>query len=111
MKTTFATTLAAAALTGSAAFAHYGMIIPSDNMVEQDDGRSVGLTLSFSHPFEGNGMILETPVAFGVTYEGERTDLLDELQPTSVMDQPAFMLDYQLGRPGTYVFAMEPQPY
>lgn len=111
MTRTFAAILAATALTGTSALAHYGMIIPSDNMVGQDDGRSVTVTLSFSHPFEGNGMVLDEPVAFGVTHEGERTDLLGDLQDTQVMGQPAFMLNYQLERPGTYVFAMEPQPY
>jgi len=111
MNRTFATALTAAVLTGTSALAHYGMIIPSDNMVSQDDGRSVGLTLSFSHPFEDLGMVLETPVSFNVTHEGETTDLLGDLAETEVMDNPAFMMDYPLSRPGTYVFSMEPQPY
>lgn len=100
--------LAAAA---SAASAHYGMIIPADSMVTQEDGRSVALTISFSHPFEGNGMELVQPAAFTVTHEGETTDLLGELKPATVMDHPAFSLDYPLDRPGVHVFAMTPQPY
>lgn len=111
MKRTFATILAATALTCTSALAHYGMIIPSDSIVDQGDGRSIPVTLSFSHPFEGNGMVLEEPVAFSVTHDGETTDLLSDLEDTQVMGQPAFMLDYPLGRPGAYVFAMEPQPY
>jgi len=111
MKKTFATVLALAALSGPAAFAHYGMIIPSDNMVSQQDGRSVGLTLSFSHPFETEGMILDTPVSFNVTHEGQTSDLLGDLNSATVMDKPGFTLDYPLTRPGTYVFSMEPQPY
>ena len=91
--------------------AHYGMIIPSDPMIAQEDGRSVALTLSFSHPFEGDGMVLETPVAFSVTHEGATTDLLGLLEPATVMGEPGFALDFDLERPGTYVFAMEPQPY
>ena len=100
--------LAAAA---SAASAHYGMIIPADSMVTQEDGRSVALTISFSHPFEGNGMELVEPAAFTVTHEGETTDLLGELKPATVMDHPAFSLDYPLDRPGVHVFAMTPKPY
>ncbi len=111
MKTTFATIVTAAALTGSAAFAHYGMIIPSDNMVDQGDGQSVGLAVSFSHPFEGNGMVLEKPVAFGVTHDGQTTSLLDSLTDTDVMGAAAFKLDYPLEEPGLYIFSMEPQPY
>lgn len=106
-----ATTAALVAALAPAASAHYGMIIPSDNMVSQEDGRSVHLALSFSHPFEGHGMVLERPEAFTVTHAGETSSLLDALQPTEVMGKPAFMLDYRLGRPGTYVFAMTPQAY
>ncbi|GAA4229002.1 cobalt/nickel transport protein [Sagittula marina] len=107
------TFLTAAALLASAttASAHYGMIIPSDNMPGQEDGRSVDLTLSFSHPFEGVGMELDKPVAFTVTHEGETTDLLDTLTEAQVMDHAAFATEYRMERPGTYVFAMEPQPY
>jgi len=53
-------------LTGPAAQAHYGMIIPSDSMVMQKENRTVTLKLSFSHPFEGIGMELEKPGDFTV---------------------------------------------
>ncbi|SLN12893.1 Nickel uptake substrate-specific transmembrane region [Roseivivax jejudonensis] len=99
------------AAAATAASSHYGMVIPSDNMVDQEDGRSVSLTLSFSHPFEGDGMVLDEPVSFGVTHEGETTDLLGLLQEAEVMGQPGFVLDYPLEAPGTHAFAMEPQPY
>jgi len=111
MKPAFLTAVAVAALTGSAAFAHYGMIIPNDNMISQEDGRAVDLTMSFSHPFELEGMILDAPVSFSVTHEGETTDLLGDLEAATVMDAPGFTLNYPLARPGTYIFAMEPQPY
>lgn len=71
----------------------------------------MGLTLSFSHPFEGAGMVLERPEAFTVTHTGETTDLLGLLGETTVMGEPGFALNYEIERPGTYVFAMEPQPY
>ncbi|MDP5085640.1 MAG: DUF4198 domain-containing protein [Yoonia sp.] len=111
MKSIFTSTLAIAALTGTTALAHYGMIIPNDPMISQEDGRSVQLTMSFSHPFELNGMVLDAPVSFSVTHDGETTDLLGDLVGAEVMGQPGFTLDYPLARPGTYVFAMEPQPY
>ncbi len=111
MKPTFAAIIAAATLSASAAFAHYGMIIPSDNMIDQGDGTSVKLNVSFGHPFEGNGMVLSTPVAFGVTHAGQTTDLLGDLKGATVMDHAAFALDYELPEPGMYVFAMQPQPY
>jgi cobalt/nickel transport protein len=98
------------AATGGAQ-AHYGMIIPSDSMVAPDDPRIVGLTLSFSHPFEGHGMNLPRPAAFGVLANGVEQDLLDKLRPIKVMDHDAWSADYRITRPGVYVFHMEPQPY
>lgn len=105
------TTSLAGLIAASPALAHYGMIIPSDSMISQEDGRSVGLTMSFSHPFELAGMTLDTPVAFSVTHDGNTTDLLNELTDQTVLDEQGYTLDYPLDRPGTYVFAMEPQPY
>ncbi|ABD56026.1 DUF4198 domain-containing protein [Jannaschia sp. CCS1] len=111
MKLTLAIALTMTALTAGAALAHYGMIIPSDPMISQQDGRSVALEVTFSHPFELDGMELVTPVSFSVTHEGETTDLLEELQPATLMEAAGYTLDYDLERPGTYIFAMEPQPY
>ncbi|MEM1064417.1 MAG: DUF4198 domain-containing protein [Pseudomonadota bacterium] len=93
------------------ASAHYGMIIPSDPMISQKDGRSVALTLSFSHPFEMDGMMLDRPVAFNVMHGGATVNILGSLQDATVMEEQGFTLDYPLQRPGTYVFSMEPQPY
>lgn len=101
----------AAFIVATPALAHYGMIIPSDPMISQEDGRSVDLTMSFSHPFEMDGMMLDTPVSFDVTHEGETTDLLGELQSETIMDDQGYTLTYPLDRPGTYIFTMEPQPY
>ena len=98
-------------LTAFPATAHYGMIIPDDPMISQQDGRSVALTLSFSHPFELDGMQLANPVAFNVTYQDDTTSLLDDLQSATVMDEAGFTLEYPLDRPGTYIFSMEPEPY
>lgn len=108
MRLTLATLLALAA---TPALAHFGMVIPSDPMLAQEDGREVTLTFSFSHPFEGAGMELVPPASVTVTHAGETTDLTAELAPAEVMDHPAFTLTHRLARPGTYAFAMEPQPY
>jgi len=109
-RTALATTLATLALTAPAV-AHYGMIIPSDSMISQDEGRSVPLTLSFSHPFELDGMMLERPESFTVTFGDETTDLLGSLAEATVMDDAGYTMEFPLERPGTYIFAMEPKPY
>ncbi|MFO7559120.1 MAG: DUF4198 domain-containing protein [Desulfobacterales bacterium] len=93
------------------AIAHFGMVIPSDSMVMQEDGRNVLLNLSFSHPFEMVGMDLAKPNGFGVSVNGEKQDLLGKLEKTRIMDHPAWRFDYKVQRPGVYVFYMEPAPY
>jgi cobalt/nickel transport protein len=95
----------------SPGWAHFGMVIPSDNMVMPTDHRSIRLTLSFSHPFEGVGMGLVEPKAFGVMANGKNQSLLESLKPIRVMEQPAWFADYRIRRPGVYVFYMEPEPY
>jgi cobalt/nickel transport protein len=101
----------AAALAATPAAAHFGMIIPSDPMPSQQDGRSLTLTLSFSHPFEDLGMVLEPPRTFAVTLGEETTDLLPALAPATVMGQPGHVAEITLDRPGVHVFSMEPVPY
>jgi cobalt/nickel transport protein len=91
--------------------AHFGMVIPSDTMVMQDDNRTVSIALSFSHPMEMVGMELAKPTRFGVSANGADHDLLGQLKPIKVMGQPAWQADYTINRPGLYVFHMEPQPY
>jgi cobalt/nickel transport protein len=92
-------------------FAHFGMVIPSDNMVMQGERRTVSLRLSFSHPFEMIGMELKKPQAFGVMANGRKEDLLSHLKQTKVMGHTAWECDYRIKRPGVYMFYMEPKPY
>lgn len=98
-------------LISSPAAAHYGMVIPSDSMVMQQDKRTVQLQLSFSHPFEGIGMNLVKPRVFLVDLNGKQTSLLKQLQSSKVMGHQAWSLDYAVKRPGVHAFYMEPQPY
>jgi cobalt/nickel transport protein len=96
---------------GRQTVAHFGMLIPSDNMVMQDENRTVNLQLSFSHPMEMVGMDLVKPKAVKVVTGGQQHDMLDALKSIRVMDNSAWGLDYQIKRPGVYNFYMEPQPY
>jgi cobalt/nickel transport protein len=110
-KTTAIWVFLAAVLFSAPAHAHFGMIIPSDSMVMQDDNRTIELTLSFSHPFEMQGMDMAKPKQFAVMANGRNEDLLPALQPTKVMDHAAWQTQYQIKRPGIYMFCMEPTPY
>ena len=91
--------------------AHFGMVIPSDSMVMQADKRTVNLKLSFSHPFEREGMELVKPTVFGVMANGKRVNLLQTLREAKVMGHTAWEASYTIKRPGVYMFYMEPKPY
>lgn len=93
------------------AFAHFGMLIPSDAMVMQSDNRTVSLQLSFSHPMEMIGMELVKPEFFGVSANSKKKDLSGNLKPVTVMGQAAWQSEYEMKRPGVYMFYMVPQPY
>lgn len=98
--------------TSGVARAHFGMIIPSDDMVAQSEGRTISLLLMFIHPFEGEVMDMVKPAKFGVIYRGkDRTDLVPTLKPVKIKGHGAWRTDFKLGRPGDYLFYVEPQPY
>ena len=90
---------------------HFGMVIPSDTMVMQEDSKKVNVKLSFSHPMEGIGMELVKPGEFGVVANGKKKDLLSYLNEIKVMGHPAWQVDYAIKRPGVYTFYMTPKPY
>jgi cobalt/nickel transport protein len=98
-------------ISAGSALAHFGMVIPSDSMVMQGDNRTINVTLSFSHPFEGEGMELVRPAEFCVMANGKKVDLLRSLKETRVMGHVAWEIPYTIKRPGVYMFYMEPQPY
>jgi len=98
-------------LVSGSAEAHFGMVIPSDNMVMPSDPRTVSVILSFSHPFEMVGMELVKPRGFSVVANGKAIDLRGTLERTAVMGQTAWETGFSVKRPGVYVFIMEPEPY
>lgn len=93
------------------AMAHYGMVIPSDNMVMENDARTITLDLSFSHPMELEGMELVKPKMFTVVANGKESDILGKLKKSKVMGHPAWTMKYKVKKPGVYMFVMEPVPY
>ena len=96
--------------TGGQALAHFGMIIPDQSIITQDQ-KNTNLTLSFSHPFENIGMDLVQPKQVTVTANGKTSDLLSTLKPTSFKGHQAWHCNYAFARPGIYQFVMEPTPY
>ena len=97
--------------TTTTALAHFGMVIPSDSMVSQDDSRKISIKLSFSHPFERVGMDLVKPDAWQEIHAAKKIDLLKKLQPIRVLEHQAWQTEYPIKRPGIYQFYMKPKPY
>ena len=100
-----------ALIAASSAWSHFGMLIPSDSMVMQDESRNVMIALSFSHPFEMVGMKLVKPKSFSVVVGGKHQSLLGSLEAIQIMGHQAWQAQYPLKRPGVYMFYMEPAPY
>ncbi|HDD35774.1 MAG TPA: DUF4198 domain-containing protein, partial [Candidatus Desulfofervidus auxilii] len=62
--------------------AHFQMLIPSDDIVEQGENQQIQLDLLFNHPFEylEGLMNMEKPEKFGVVIMGKRNNLIDTLK-------------------------------
>jgi cobalt/nickel transport protein len=101
----------------TSAWAHFGLILPSDDIVSQQDAKKVGLAVRFLHPMEGHSMAMAKPKRFGVLHGETTTDLLATLiesTPNKGKQQQegtTWQAAYQIKRPGDYTFYVEPEPY
>ena len=97
-------------LISSPVYAHFGMVIPDQSIISQDN-RATNFTLSFSHPFENHTMNLDKPQRFFVAVNGQQVDLGDSMNKINLLDHTAWTSSYTFKRPGVYQFVMEPEPY
>jgi cobalt/nickel transport protein len=99
------------------AWAHFGTIIPSDDIITQQDSKTITLEVKFIHPLEMHYMTMEKPKQFGVLFRGKKDDLLKTLESAQgkspVEDQTVtfWKATYTIKRPGDYTFFVEPTPY
>ena len=93
------------------AFAHFGMIISSDDMITQSEPRDITLDVKFIHPMEGDHMNMVKPAKFGVIIQGKKIDLINSLVEKKVNGFSTWKADYKIKRPGDYLFYVEPKPY
>ncbi len=98
-------------ITTMPANAHFGMVIPSDDMISKEDKKEIAVKLMFAHPAEGPYMNLEKPAQFGVLCKGKKIDLLNTLVEKKVSETSTWHTSYTVKRPGDHIFYMEPQPY
>lgn len=97
--------------------AHFGTIVPSDDIISQEDSKKLNLEVKFIHPLEQHYMEMVQPKHFGVISNGRKTDLLETLQEAKgksgdqAQEFTFWKTQYQIKRPGDYTFYVEPTPY
>ncbi len=101
----------------STAQAHFGAVIPSDDIVTQEDQSTIGVEVKFIHPMEMQYMEMEKPKRFGVLYKGKAEDLMETLQsdqgkgPNQDRAFTFWKTSLAIKKPGDYTFFVEPVPY
>jgi cobalt/nickel transport protein len=99
-------------IVGSPAVAHFAMIVPSTDVVGNDDPKDVSLMLQFTHPFEGGPqMDLEKPEKFGVVVGDAVTDLTNTLREKRIEGRSAWETSYRITKPAHCIFFLHPKPY
>lgn len=97
--------------------AHFGAIIPSDDIITQDDDKTLDVQVKFIHPMEMHYMEMAKPKKFGVLHDGKKTDLIGSLaavkgkSPDQDQEFTFWSTGYQIRRPGDYIFYVAPAPY
>jgi cobalt/nickel transport protein len=91
--------------------AHFGVIMPSQDIVDSDKDREITLNVMFMHPFEGGYMNMEKPAKFSVMAGGNTTDLLPTLKEKTCDKAITWEARYSMKRPGDHIFYVEPVPY
>ena len=107
--------LTALLVSASLCHAHFGAVIPSDDIITQQDAKKIEVAVKFLHPMEGQYMEMAKPKRFGVVHGETTTDLLANLSASKGKGPDAaftsWKAEYQIKKPGDYLFFVEPQPY
>ncbi|MEN2986334.1 MAG: DUF4198 domain-containing protein [Thermodesulfovibrionaceae bacterium] len=91
--------------------AHFGVILPSDDIIEEKDLKRITLKIYFMHPFEQQWLNMKKPKVFGVIFGEEKKDLSDALVNKKIKGQNTWEVSFSIKRPGDYLFYFEPEPY
>ncbi len=91
--------------------AHFGGVIPSQEVVTVDGNHHLRLTYQFFHPFDQAWMDLARPRRVGYYLGGEDHSLQSLLKPVKIHGHGAWQADLEIRRPGDYMFYMVPAPY
>ncbi len=116
-RTTTILATGAVLLAATSAWAHFGLVLPSDDIVTQEDNKTITVGVKFLHPMEEHYMEMARPKQFGVLHAGKTTDLTAKLSatkgksPDQDQEYTWWQTTYKIRRPGDYTFFLEPAPY
>jgi cobalt/nickel transport protein len=92
--------------------AHFLVLLPSTDIVEGQDSRTVDLDLRFTHPMEqAPTMNMARPRQVAAFVGGKRIDLASKLKARTVGGKSAYTCTLETKLPGDYVVYVEPEPY
>lgn len=95
-----------------AALGHFQELIPSTDIVTEETGNTVELSMIFTHPMEGGPIMeMEEPAQFGVVVNGEKEDLKPTLNIKKMDGKTTYTANYEVKMPADYIFYIEPAPY
>jgi len=93
------------------ALAHFGILLPTDDIVSQGESRTIELRAMFMHPMEGSYMQMDRPVSLGVFARGKKVNLLPDAVEKKMDGFSTWSASYKVQRPGDHLFFVEPSPY
>jgi cobalt/nickel transport protein len=94
------------------AAAHFLVLLPSTDIVEDQDLRTIDLDLRFTHPMEqGPTTNMARPRQIAALVGGKRIDLMSHLKPRTIDGKSAYGCSLATAAPGDYVVYVEPEPY
>lgn len=107
----FRKSLLAVSLAASTALAHFGVVMPSANVVEDESKAKLQITYKFTHPFEQMMMNMAKPREAGVFVNGKKTDLMASLKELKDGQNSYWQGEFDAKEPAMYVFYADPQGY
>ncbi len=91
---------------------HFQMIIPGEDIIEEQSKSTITVDCRFCHPFEGEILNMAYPLEFGVVIRGgDKVDLRKTLSEYKQEGLSAWQTNYKVNQPGDHVFYVVPEPY
>ncbi len=95
--------------------AHFGVIIPSDDIVTQKDSKKLTLEAKFIHPMENVFMDMEKPKRVSVVVGADTQDITNTVVEKQISCEGKrcrfWQIPFTVKKPGDHLFLVEPQPY